>query len=99
MCYIATHMTEKVGIRELRQNLSRYVARTVRGESFDVTDRGRPVGRLVPPSTGQAWLDRLVAEGRVRPAQRRLHDVPRPGPSEHGSITEALEAEREERLP
>ena len=46
MCYSATHMREKVGIRELRQNLSRYVARTVRGESFDVTDRGLPVGRL-----------------------------------------------------
>ena len=41
MCYSATHMTEKVGIRKLRQNLSRYVARTVRGESFDVTDRGQ----------------------------------------------------------
>ena len=94
-----THMTERVGIRELRQNLSRYVARTVRGESFDVTDRGRPVGRLVPPATGEAWLDRLVAEGRVIPAQGRLRDVPRPRPSEHGSITEALEAEREERLP
>jgi prevent-host-death family protein len=99
MCYILTHMTERVGIRQLRQNLSRYVARTARGESFDVTDRGRPVGRLVPPATGEAWLDALIAEGRVRPAERRSHEFPRPKPSDGGSITEALEAEREERLP
>ncbi len=99
MCYIVTHMSEKVGIRELRQNLSRYVARTVRGESFEVTDRGRPVGRLVPPSTGDPWLDELVAEGLVRPAQRRSAMLPEPSELGTGSITEALEAEREERLP
>jgi prevent-host-death family protein len=98
MCYILTHMAEKVGIRELRQNLSRYVARTARGESFDVTDRGRPVGRLVPPATGEAWLDRLVAEGRLIPARRR-GIVPAPTELGTGSISEALEAEREERLP
>lgn len=99
MCYIMTHMSERVGIRELRQNLSRYVARTVRGESFEVTDRGQPVGRLVPPSTGDAWLDELVAAGLVRPARRRSAAFPRPRPSDGGSITDALEAEREERLP
>jgi prevent-host-death family protein len=93
-----THMSEKVGIRELRQNLSRYVARTARGESFDVTDRGRPVGRLVPPATGEAWLDALIADGRVRPAERRSREFPRPEPSDRGSISEALQAEREERL-
>lgn len=94
-----THMSEKVGIRELRQNLSRYVARTVRGESFDVTDRGQPVGRLVPPATGEPWLDDLVAEGLVRPARRRSTTLPEPAELGSGSITEALEAEREERLP
>lgn len=98
MCCNVTHMSETVGIRELRQHLSRYVARTVRGESFDVTDRGRPVGRLVPPATGDAWLDRLVAEGRVRPASRR-GAIPRPTELGTASISEALEAEREERLP
>jgi prevent-host-death family protein len=99
MCYIVTHMTERVGIRELRQNLSRYVARTLRGESFEVTDRGRPVGRLVPPASGEVWLDELVAQGLVRPAQRRSAMLPEPGELGTGSITEALEAEREERLP
>ena len=98
MYYITTHMSDRVGIRELRQNLSRYVARTLRGESFEVTDRGRPVGRLVPPPTGEVWLDELVAQGLVRPAQRRSPELPEPHVLGTGSITESLEAEREERL-
>jgi len=98
LCYIMTHMTESVGIRELRQNLSRYVARTVRGESFDVTDRGRPVGRLVPPPTGEAWLDALVAAGRIHPAQRRSATLPAPTDRGSGSLEAALAAERGERL-
>ena len=99
MCYIMTHMSEKVGVRELRQNLSRYVARTLRGESFDVTDRGRPVGRLVPPATGEPWLDELVAAGLVKPARNRSEPLPPPSDAGSGSLGDALEAERGERLP
>ena len=90
-------MSETVGIRELRQHLSRYVARTARGETFEVTERGRPVGRLVPPATGEPWLDALVAAGVVRPADRRSPVFPPPQEA-GGSISEALEAERAERL-
>jgi prevent-host-death family protein len=39
---------ESIGVRELRQQASRYLARVAAGESFEVTDRGRPVARLVP---------------------------------------------------
>ena len=99
MCYIAAHMTRTVGIRELRQNLSQYTARTALGESFEVTDRGREVGRLVPPATGTAWLDALIAEGRVQPAQRRSRTFPRPAAGVAASISDALSAERSERLP
>ena len=41
-------MTEKVGVRELRQNLSKYLDRVKDGESLTVTERGREVARLVP---------------------------------------------------
>jgi prevent-host-death family protein len=41
-CYRLTHM-EKVGVRELRQNLSRHLARVKDGESLLVTERGREV--------------------------------------------------------
>jgi prevent-host-death family protein len=86
-------VSETVALRELRQHLSRYVARTARGERFDVTDRGGPVARLVPPSIGEPWLDALVADGAVRPADRRSPVFPQP--QETGvSISEVLEAGR-----
>jgi prevent-host-death family protein len=51
-----------VGIRELRQNLSRYVERVKEGESFTVTERGREVARLVPSGPPDSAIARLVAE-------------------------------------
>ncbi len=39
---------ERVGVRELRQNLSRYLERVRRGEVLPVTERGHEVARLVP---------------------------------------------------
>ena len=37
-----------VGIRELRQNLSKHLERVKRGETLSVTERGREVAKLVP---------------------------------------------------
>ena len=52
-----------IGVRELRQHASRYLALVARGESVEVTDRGRPVAMLVPVR-GEAW-DALIASNRV----------------------------------
>lgn len=41
-------MTTMVAVRELRQNLSRYLRRVKEGESLVVTERGREVARLIP---------------------------------------------------
>jgi prevent-host-death family protein len=57
---------DRIGVRELRQHASRYLERVVRGESLEVTDRGRPVARLVPVRP-EPWAD-MVASGRVTPA-------------------------------
>jgi prevent-host-death family protein len=57
---------ERIGVRELRQNASRYLARVAMGESIEVTDRGRPVAVLVPIQ-GDHWQS-LVARGQVLPA-------------------------------
>jgi prevent-host-death family protein len=37
---------ERVGVRQLRQNLSVYLRRVRRGESLEVTERGQPVAVL-----------------------------------------------------
>lgn len=57
---------ERIGIRELRQHASRYVARAANGETIEVTDRGRPVALLAPVHRDR-WQN-LVTRGQVLPA-------------------------------
>jgi prevent-host-death family protein len=52
----------QVGVRELRQNLSRYLIQVKEGESFTVTERGREVARLSPSGPADSPIARLVAE-------------------------------------
>ncbi len=58
------HM-ERIGVRELRQHASRYLALVAAGACIEVTDRGRPEALLVP-LRGDRWDD-LLASGRVIP--------------------------------
>jgi prevent-host-death family protein len=58
---------ETIGVRELNQNTSQVLARVSGGETIEVTDRGRPVARLVPIHSDQPVLARLVATGRAVP--------------------------------
>ena len=94
-------MAHAVTVRELRQNLSVYLRRVESGETLSVTRRGEPVAVLSPVSGRASIIDRLAAEGRVVPATARLEDLDPPPPPNLGerSISEALEEEREERLP
>ncbi|HMK98800.1 MAG TPA: type II toxin-antitoxin system prevent-host-death family antitoxin [Acidimicrobiales bacterium] len=69
-------MSERVGVSELRQNLSRHLARAAKGERLLVTDHNRPVAELGPPPVIGPSLDRMIAEGRVDAPLRR--DLPAP---------------------
>jgi len=62
-----------VGSRELKNRLGRYLGRVRNGEAFVVTDRGKPVARLVPTSSTERddndldeVLKQLEAEGHLR---------------------------------
>ena len=66
-----------VGIRELRDGLSRHLASVRAGKTVTITDHGRPVARIVPVDQPSA-LEQLIAEGRVRPAQRPKGTLPEP---------------------
>jgi prevent-host-death family protein len=59
----------EVGVRELRDHLSAWLEAVAAGREITVTDRGKPVARIVPV-TGRSKLDRLIAEGLVVPASR-----------------------------
>lgn len=58
-----------VGVRELRDGLSRHLAQVRAAHTLTVTDHGVPVARIVPIGVPSA-LERLVAEDRVTPAKR-----------------------------
>ena len=53
-----------IGIRELRQNASRYLRRVQDGETIEVTDRGHPVARIVPIPRADG-VESLAASGRL----------------------------------
>jgi prevent-host-death family protein len=67
---------ETIGLRELNQNPSRAVARVRAGESLLVTDRGRPILRMVPEVEPPGVLSRLVAEGTATaPAEHGMPEL------------------------
>ena len=64
--------TMEIGIRELKDNLSRYIRRIEAGDRIAVTSHGRVVAELVPPARSRVGrskqFDRLAAAGIIRPA-------------------------------
>lgn len=66
-----------VGIRELRDALSRHLASVRDGQTITVTDHGRPVARIVPIGV-PTKLEQWIAEGRVTPAARTKGTRPAP---------------------
>ena len=67
----------EVGIRELKNHLSRYLDRVRDGDEIVVTDRGRAITHVVPFGDERV-LDRLVADGVVTPARREKQRATKP---------------------
>lgn len=85
-------MSVTVGVRELRENLRAYLVRVKAGEEVVVTERGKPVAKLVAP---RSRFDELVAAGVVTPARRPRTDWRRfePLPA-RGSVSELIVRDR-----
>lgn len=61
---------EAIGVRELRQHASRYLARVEAGEELGVTNNGRLVARLVPVRDAERSRAALIESGALIPARR-----------------------------
>lgn len=89
-------------VSELKASLSQFLARVKAGEEVVVTERGRPVARLVPAIRGAEGIPphllELQREGKVRIGSAVLPkdfwDLPRPDDSS-GSARRALLDDRE----
>jgi prevent-host-death family protein len=69
----------QVGIRELRQRASELLRLVERGETVEITDRGRPVA-LLTPLPGGSPLEQLRAAGELQLATASLAELPPPLP-------------------
>lgn len=68
-----------VGVRELKAHLSAYLRRVKAGVTVVITDRGTPVGRIVPePASLEARLEGLAAAGVIAWSGERLAPVAPP---------------------
>ena len=67
-------IVEKIGIRELRQHASEWVAKAKAGKVILITDRGQPVARLVPLTRNENARNKLIDNGQLIPAAApRVH--------------------------
>lgn len=92
----------RVGVRELRQNLSVYLDRVKLGETLTVTEHGAVVAVLGPPRRDSASpLERLVADGRAVPPRHGLGALraPRPAPLPGAPSEAVIRDLRDERVP
>ena len=66
---------DRVGIRELRNNVAAVVRRAAAGERITITVDGVPAAQLGPlsPGAGALTVDDLVAAGLAVPPRRRDH--------------------------
>ena len=81
----------KVGSREFKNRLGRYLQAVRKGQSIIITDRGQPVAKLSPPNIGEpaglsldTILQGLQAQGLLRIAAeplKKLRQVPSRGKS------------------
>jgi prevent-host-death family protein len=66
-----------VGIRELRDGLSRYLDRVREGGTITITDHGKPIARIVPVGRLTTY-EQMKLDGRITSAQRPKGPAPEP---------------------
>jgi len=89
-----------VGIREAKMNLSKYLKQVQKGTEFIITDRGRPIGKIVPIQNEDLSLeDRIkimVDRGVIEKiSSKRLHKIPPPIPVAENIAQKFLREDRD----
>ena len=86
--------TKTVGVRELRQNLSKYLELVKKGETLAVTERGHEVARLTPshPNIDPYYLELAEKYGATIPTKSLLEAIDSlpPGRSHPAGTTDAF---------
>jgi prevent-host-death family protein len=97
MCYMSEgDGRPRVGVRELRQNLSVYLDRVKEGETLDVTERGQVVARLGPSRGDASTYEQMIEDGRIIAGKANLSALGPPRRGRGGPLSETLRELRDE---
>lgn len=88
------NVATSVGVRDLKNNLSRYLERVREGEVIVVTDRGSPVARLTAVDAATDRLADLIASGAVRPPSSMSRYRPRHRITASGKVSDLVAEQR-----
>jgi prevent-host-death family protein len=81
-----------IGIRDLRDGLSRHLAGVRDGDEIIVTDHGTPIARIVPVGK-ESGLERLIREGIARPPLSPRSPLPEPVAA-NGTVSDLVAEQR-----
>ena len=89
-----------IGIREAKMNLSKYLKKVQKGTEFIITDRGRPIGKIVPIQNQDLSLeDRIkimVDRGVIEKiSSKRIIKIPPSIPVSDNTAQEFLQEDRD----
>lgn len=90
------------GVARLKEALSYFLARVKKGEEVIVTDRGKPIARLVPISelsSDSKEIAQLIRSGILKPPRGRIKArflKPSPVKDPEGLVLKSLLQERRE---
>ncbi len=90
-----------VGVRDAKINLSKLLKMVRNGSEIILTDRGQPIGKIVPINTESlplnARIKRLEEQGAIEPRPRKVHKkIPSPIPVLDGIAQRFLQEDRED---
>ncbi len=81
-----------IGIRELRDGLSRHLAAVQEGDEIVVTDHGKPIARILPYGE-ESPLDGLIRLGVARPPRAPRAPLPEPIKAD-GTVSDLIKEQR-----
>ena len=89
-----------VGIRDAKMHLSKYLKMVQKGIEVTITDRGRPVGRIVPIQTRDLSLEdrikRMEERGVIgKSTGANWKSIPPPIPLPDGIVQKFLQEDRD----
>ena len=92
--------SSSVGIRDAKMHLSKYLKMVQKGTEVIITDRGRPVGRIVPIQTRDLSLEdrikRMEERGLIGKSTREnWKSIPPPIPLPEGIVQKFLQEDRD----